>query len=157
METFKFSLDRVRNFKGQVLDREKKFLGELQRRRNEIADRIFALEEYRDETILILRSKQEKGATMGELSSLGYLIDNARMQIKAALIELDEADEGIEKQREIVVEVYQEKTGMDKLEEKQEEEYRLLEAKSAEIEIMQVCSNRAADKGCQSDPISDIA
>lgn len=157
MEAFKFSLNRVRNFKGQVLDKEKKALGVLQRKRNEIADRIFALEKYRDETILQLNSKQQRGATMSELSSLSYLVENARMQIKTALFELGKVDEEIEKQRQVVVGVYQEKTGMDKLEEKQVEEYRLLEAKSTENEIMQVCSTRAADKSHQSDRISDIA
>lgn len=157
MKAFKFSLDRVRDFKGQVLDKEKKFLGELQRKRDAIADRIHALEKHRDETILILNTKQEKGASMGELSSLSYLIENARMQIKAALIELGKADEAVEKQRQIVVAVYQEKTGMDKLEEKQAEEYRLLEAKNTENEIMQVCSTRAAGKNHKGDPISSIA
>lgn len=157
MEAFKFSLNRVRNFKGQVLDKEKKALGVLQRKRNEIADRIFALEKYRDETILQLNSKQQRGATMSELSSLSYLVENARMQIKTALFELGKVDEEIEKQRQVVVGVYQEKTGMDKLEEKQVEEYRLLEAKSTENEIMQVCSTRAADKSHQGDRISDIA
>lgn len=157
MKAFKFSLNRVRNFKGQVLNKEKKVLSALQSRRDEIENRILALEKYRDETILTLRSKQEKGASLNELSSLNYLIDNARMQIKEALVELKKAEEEIEKQRQVVLAIYQEKTGMDKLEEKQAEEYRLLEAKSNENEIMQVCSTCAADKGHQSDLISDIA
>ena len=37
METFKFSLNRVRNYKSQVLDKEKKVLGALQRQRNDMA------------------------------------------------------------------------------------------------------------------------
>ena len=49
MEAFKFSLNRVRNYKSQVLDKEKKVLGALQHKRDEILDRIHALETYRVE------------------------------------------------------------------------------------------------------------
>ena len=157
MEAFKFSLNRVRNYKSQVLDKEKKVLGMLQRKRDEIIERINSLERYRDDKIDELRLKQQKGASMSELSSYNYLIENARIQIKAARIELLKAEEEIEAQRQVVISVYQEKTGMDKLEEKQVEEYRLLEAKSEENEIMQVISNRMADKSFNNDSKSGIA
>ena len=157
MEAFKFSLNRVRNYKSQVLDKEKKVLGMLQRKRDEIIERINSLERYRDDKIDELRLKQQKGASMSELSSYNYLIENARIQIKAARIELLKAEEEIKAQRQVVISVYQEKTGMDKLEEKQVEEYRLLEAKSEENEIMQVISNRMADKSFNNDSKSGIA
>ncbi|MGI5986369.1 MAG: flagellar export protein FliJ [Oscillospiraceae bacterium] len=157
MEAFKFSLNRVRNYKSQVLDKEKKVLGTLQRKRDEILEKVETLEKYRDDKIAELSLKQQKGATMSELLSFNYLIENARLQIQAALLELYKAEEEVEAQRQVVITVYQEKTGMDKLEEKQVEEYRLLEAKSAENEIMQVISNRMADKSRNSNSISGIA
>lgn len=157
MEAFKFSLNRVRNYKSQVLDKEKKVLGTLQRKRDEILEKVETLEKYRDDKIAELSFKQQKGATMSELLSFNYLIENARLQIQAALLELYKAEEEVEAQRQVVITVYQEKTGMDKLEEKQVEEYRLLEAKSAENEIMQVISNRIADKSRNSNSISGIA
>ncbi|NLT64566.1 MAG: flagellar export protein FliJ [Clostridiales bacterium] len=157
MEAFKFSLNRVRNYKSQVLDKEKKVLGTLQRKRDEILEKVETLEKYRDDKIAELSFKQQKGATMSELLSFNYLIENARLQIQAALLELYKAEEEVEAQRQVVITVYQEKTGMDKLEEKQVEEYRLLEAKSAENEIMQVISNRMADKSRNSNSISGIA
>jgi flagellar FliJ protein len=157
VEAFKFSLNRVRNYKSQVLDKEKKVLGTLQRKRDEILEKVETLEKYRDDKIAELSLKQQKGATMSELLSFNYLIENARLQIQAALLELYKAEEEVEAQRQVVITVYQEKTGMDKLEEKQVEEYRLLEAKSAENEIMQVISNRMADKSRNSNSISGIA
>jgi len=157
VEAFKFSLNRVRNYKSQVLDKEKKVLGTLQRKRDEILEKVETLEKYRDDKIAELSFKQQKGATMSELLSFNYLIENARLQIQAALLELYKAEEEVEAQRQVVITVYQEKTGMDKLEEKQVEEYRLLEAKSAENEIMQVISNRMADKSRNSNSISGIA
>ena len=157
MEAFKFSLNRVRNYKSQVLDKEKKILGMLQRKRDEILEKINSLERYRDNKISELCMKQEKGASMNELTSYNYLIENARLQIKAALIELQKAEEEIEAQRQVVISVYQEKTGMDKLEEKQAEEYRMLAAKNEENDIMQVISNRIADKSFKNDSMSGIA
>ena len=59
-------------------------------------------------------------------------------------IQLNKAEEELEAQRQVVLAIYQEKTGMDKLEERQLEEYRLLEAKENENDIMQVISNKMA-------------
>lgn len=147
MEAFKFSLNRVRNYKSQVLDKEKKVLGALQRRRDEILDRLDALEAYRIEKATELTNKQSAGATMNELRQLDYLIESARNQILAAREELQKAEEAFEAQRQVVLSIYQEKTGMDKLEEKQAEEYRVQVAKATENEIMQVISNKLATGG----------
>ncbi len=157
MEAFSFSLDKVRNYKSQVLDKEKKVLSLLQMKRDEILNKLISLESFREQKISELNIKQQKGATMNEMSSLHYLIDNARMQIQATLIALYRAEEEVETQRQVVLAIYQEKTGMDRLEEKQVEEYRLLEAKEIENEIMQVISNRLADKGISNDKMSGIA
>ncbi|MGI5978963.1 MAG: flagellar export protein FliJ [Oscillospiraceae bacterium] len=147
MEAFKFSLSRVRNYKSQVLDKEKKTLAALQRQRSEIQDRINVLEAYRARKAAEIVEKQKKGATMVELMQSNFLIENARTQITAAREELKKMEAAVEAQRKVVLSIYQEKTGMDKLEEKQVEEYRVLEAKAAENEIMQVISNKLASSG----------
>lgn len=147
MEAFKFSLNRVRNYKGQMLDREKKILGALQHRRDEILDQISALERYRAEKAAELVEKQQTGAAMLELKQLDLYIESARNQIEAAQEELKKAEAAVEEQRQVVLSIYQEKTGMDKLEEKQAEEYRVLLAKANENELMQVISNKLAGSG----------
>ena len=141
METFKFSLNRVRNYKSQVLDKEKKVLGALQRQRNDMLESIDALEHFRAQKAAEIVEKQQKGATMNELMQYDFLIENARGQIMAAREELKKLEAAVEAQRQVVLPIYQEKTGMDKLEEKQMEEYRLLEARTFENDIMQVISN----------------
>lgn len=146
MKSFEFSLERIRNYKIQVLDKEKKTLGNHKRRRDEISEKICALEKFRDEKTNQVLQKQLEGVSMGELLSLNYLIENTRKQIALLQIELYKAEEIIEAQRKIVLAIYQEKTGMDKLEEKQTEEYRLLEAKTVEGEIMQAIANTMARK-----------
>ena len=157
MEAFSFSLDKVRNYKSQVLDKEKKVLSLLQVKRDEILNKLSSLDSFREQKISELNIKQQKGATMNEMSSLHYLIDNARMQIQATLIALYRAEEEVETQRQVVLAIYQEKTGMDKLEEKQAEEYRMRQAKASENEIMQVISNQLADRNGGSDSMSGIA
>lgn len=146
MKAFEFSLERIRNYKIQVLDKEKKILGNLKRRRDEIAEKIYALEKFVEEKKALMQMKQIEGVSMSELTSMNYLIESSRKQIEVLQIELRKADEVVEAQRKIVLSVYQEKTGMDKLEEKQAEEYRLLEAKATESEIMQAIANTMARK-----------
>lgn len=144
MKSFEFSMERIRNYKTQVLEKEKKVLSVLLRKREEIIEKINSTEKFRAEKLTQVADKQSEGVSMGELLSLSFLIENSRKQIEALYIELQKAEEVIDAQREVVVAIYQDKTGMDKLEEKQVEEYRLLEAKVAEGELMQVISNQMA-------------
>ena len=141
MKQFEFSLERIRNYKMQMLEKEKKTLASLKLKRDEIAQKIYSMEKFRDEKTLQVQQKQIEGVSMRELVSLNYLIESTRKQIQVLQVELYKAEEIVEAQRKIVLSIYQEKTGMDKLEEKQTEEYRLLEAKAAESEIMQAISN----------------
>jgi len=144
VKSFEFSMERIRNYKTQVLEKEKKVLSVLLRKREEIIEKINSTERFRAEKLTQVADKQSEGVSMGELLSLSFLIENSRKQIEALYIELQKAEEVIDAQREVVVAIYQDKTGMDKLEEKQVEEYRLLEAKVAEGELMQVISNQMA-------------
>lgn len=157
MQAFKFSLNRVRNYKSQVLDKEKKVLGALQQQRDEIQDQINALEAYRALKAAELVEKQRTGATMIELKRLDIYIESARNQLEAAWQELQKAEAAVEKQRQLVISIYQEKTGMDKLEKKQAEEYRTLLAKANENELMQVISNKLAGSGGEAETKDGIA
>jgi flagellar export protein FliJ len=157
VRSFHFKLDRVRNYKTQVLDKEKKILGALQRKRTEIIIKINETENFKAKTAATAQEKQVKGISMVEMNSYSYLIENARQQIKVLYEQLKKAEEEIEIQRKVVVTIYQEKTGMDKLEEKLYEEYLLLEAKEQENEVMQVISNKLADKTQGGDDTAKLA
>ncbi len=147
MKSFHFSLNRVRSYKSQILDKEKKVLGILLKKRDDILFKIVEMERFQIEKSNEAAERQRIGISISELASYSYLIENARLQIKLLNEELVKAEAQAEEQRKIVLEIYQEKTGMDKLEEKQLEEYRFLEAKETESEIMQVISNKLADRG----------
>jgi len=157
LQAFKFSLNRIRDYKSQVLDKEKKVLGALQHWRDEIQDQIDALEAYRAAKAAELVEKQRTGATMIELKQLDFYIDSARNQLETAREELQKAEAAVEEQRQLVISIYQEKTGMDKLEEKQAEEYRMLLAKANENELMQVISNKLAGSSGEVETKAGIA
>lgn len=142
MDSYTFSLNKVRNYKSQVLDKEKRKLAVLQKRRDEISEKIAALGRFRNEKNAELDLKARNGALVSELISCSFIIENARLQLQVLLSELKKAEEEMETQRQVVLSVYQEKTGMDKLEEKQAEEYRILAARSIQNEVLQNISNQ---------------
>ena len=144
MKAFRFSLDRVREFKSQILDKEKKTLGVLLKNRDDILLKIAEIEQRRLALSREAENKQTEGISAIELNSYNFLLENARTQLEMLNIQLNKAEEELEAQRQVVLAIYQEKTGMDKLEERQLEEYRLLEAKENENDIMQVISNKMA-------------
>ncbi len=145
MKAFRFSLDRVRNYKSQILDKEKRSLGLLIGKRIEILSKIDKMEIYRLTLCHEAENKQGEGVSISELNSLNYLIESARKQLELLAIQLNKAEEELEAQRQVVIAIYQEKIGMDKLEERQAEEYRILAAKDTENEIMQAISNNLAE------------
>lgn len=145
MKAFRFSLDRVRNYKSQILDKEKRSLGLLIGKRIEILSKIDEMEIYRLTLCHEAENKQGEGVSISELNSLNYLIESARKQLELLAIQLNKAEEELEAQRQVVIAIYQEKIGMDKLEERQAEEYRILAAKDTENEIMQAISNNLAE------------
>lgn len=142
MENYTFSLNKVRNYKNQVLDGEKRKLAALQQKRDRIAEKIEELGKYRDEKRNEIETRQHYGAQVKELIECSILLENAKRQIEMMLPELSKAENEVESQRQVVLSVYQEKTGMDKLEEKQLEEYHFLEAKSFQNDMLQLISNR---------------
>lgn len=145
MKAFRFSLDRVRNFKSQILDKEKRTLGLLIKKYNDILSKIDEMEIYRLALCHEAENKQGEGVSISELNSINYLIESARNQLELLAVQLKKAEEELEAQRQVVLAIYQEKTGMDKLEERQAEEYRMLAAKETENEIMQAISNNLAE------------
>ena len=56
MKQFEFSLERIRNYKMQMLEKEKKTLASLKLKRDEIAQKIYSMEKFRDE----IRQKEDE-------------------------------------------------------------------------------------------------
>lgn len=124
MKKFEFSLGRMREYKERLLDEE---LGTLQRLKNErdgIVDRIAQLTEEFRALSEKSRKEQEKGTTINEIRKYAAQQDNIRMQLKDLEKALAGAEQMVDRQMKVVLAANQEVSKLDKLEERQLEEYR---------------------------------
>ena len=124
MKKFQFSLGRMRDYRERLLEEEKGTLQRYKAERNQIEDEIARLEGEFGELSRRMQEKAEKGTTVIELRKLSAQMDNVRMQIRELEKALTKAEQRVEKQMQVVVEANKEVTKLDKLEEKQLEEYR---------------------------------
>lgn len=144
MKKFVFSLSHMRDYRERLLDEEK---GTLQRRKAErdaVEEKLRRLEREFAGLSREMQEKQEEGTTIIELRKLSAQLDNVRLQIKDQEAALEKAEAAVAKQMEIVVAANQEVTKLDKLEERQYEEYRHQANKAEEDRIDEFVSQRLA-------------
>ena len=72
--------------------------------------------------------------------------ENTRLQLNNLYEELKRAEQRIDAQIKVVVGASQEVSGLDKLEEKQLEEYRYLEAKEMQEEILEMVAKKSTEE-----------
>lgn len=137
IKPFTFSLERMREYKNQVLEAEKNLLQALNKRLLDIEEKILHCKNFRQEKQDEMRQKQEQGSTMRELDECKFYLENTRMQIEALEEERVAAMLEVERQRKVVIGASQEVSSLDKLEEKQMDDYRYLEARDSEKEIQE--------------------
>lgn len=132
MKTFQFTLARMREFKIQLLNKEKNTLMMLHGQKNKILDTIENLKRFRDDKSHEMTARQQQGMRATDINAYRFYEENARLQIKQLNIELEELEYAIDRQTRVVVAASQEVNGLDKLEEKQRIEYNRLSAKEQE-------------------------
>ena len=147
MKKFEFSLRHMRDYRERLLDEER---GTLQRRkaeRDQIENDIARLEGDFAALSRKMQEKAEKGTTVIELRKLSAQMDNVRLQIQDLEKALVKAEQRVEKQMDVVVEANKEVTKLDKLEEKQREEYRHQVSKAEEDRIDEFVSQNLTRAG----------
>lgn len=123
MKRFHFSLERMRSYKEQMLETQKNTLRALRHDKQQLDERI---EDYRVELRHAndeLLRKTHRGISMVEMKSYRFRIENMRLQLEELGKEQKRMDRMVERQMQVVLEAQQEVSGLDKLEEKQLEEY----------------------------------
>ncbi len=144
MKSFQFSLARMRSYKEQVLEKEKTTLRHLQAEKAKIETDIENLENHRKEREQ--EFKQSKNGLMAsELMLYKFHAENTRLQLNNLYEELKRAEARVDAQIKVVVGASQEVSGLDKLEEKQLEEYRYLEAKELQEEILEMVAKKSTE------------
>ncbi|MCL2633523.1 MAG: flagellar FliJ family protein [Oscillospiraceae bacterium] len=141
MKKFKFSLDKLKKYKEQILEAEKNSLGILRKELNELNDELNALIKLIDLKSDELEYIMIKGITPSDLASRKRFITVKQQEAHEMrrLITLKERE--IERQLNVVIEATKEVNTLEKLEERQLEEYRHKEMKEQELFIEEFVGN----------------
>ena len=142
MKKFKFTLGRMLDYKDQLLDEEKNKLALLRKKKQEIDDHIESLLRELDKISVTMRQEQERGITAFQLLSYESQRTNIRRQIEQLKKEQALAKLEVKRQVQEVVQATQEVSKLDKLQDKQLEEYRKMVMKAEELEIEEFVSSR---------------
>lgn len=149
MKKFVFTMQKMRDYKKQILESEKNKLMTLRKEQYTMENRISEL----DENMLSLGKRQTEAMLAGTKSSDLILFNMQKDGIRREKIQLSYQLNillmTIERQRKAVVKISQEVSGLDKLEEQQREEYNKLAAKESQNAIEEFLSFKlSAQKTC---------
>ena len=147
MKKFRFTLEKLKDFRGQELDRQKNALSALQaelRRINESAEELrrkVAAESAQ------LTAVCASGATASDIAMRKRYIVTLQQEIHMKEQQALAKQQEIEKQLDAVVEATKDVKTLEKLEEKQLEEYKSLETKENEQFIEEFVSGQTVRAG----------
>jgi flagellar export protein FliJ len=127
----------MRDYRNQVLDTEKNLLMALNKRLQDIEERIRLCTAFRLAKQEEMQAKQQHGLPMRELEEYKFYEENTRHQLEDLEVERVRAAMEVERQRNVVLKASQDVASLDKLEEKQLDDYRFLEARDNEKTIQE--------------------
>lgn len=147
MKKFNFTLQSLKRYNDQVLSGEKSVLGRL---RAELAEQQALLDEKTaeyEQSIIKLNALVSEGTTAMRLSLHKKYVSSLQQDIYRIKAQMVQKREEIEIQLEKVVEATKEVSKLEKLEEKQLEEYRYAAQKEEELRIEEFVSNGVSNSG----------
>ncbi len=140
MKKFVFSMQKMRDYKKQILESEKNVLMGYRRERNDCENKIAHLNSTMEQLRKDSQEDITKGTTATNLMFYSIQMDGVKRELAQAKYQLNFIDMKIEKQRRVVVKLSQDVSGLDKLEEEQRTEYNHLAAKENETTIEEFLS-----------------
>ena len=123
MKKYEFSLKRILDYKNQMLNREKNTLLGLRMERKGLEDKIEDLDRQYELINLEMHEKFKDGMTVSQINVYEFRKTGVREEKRAILKRIALLDISIERQQKKDVTAKQEVSGLEKLEEKQLEEY----------------------------------
>ena len=142
MKKFEFTLQKMLSYKEQLLEKEKNALMQLRSEKNQITEHIALLEAQFDQINKELLEKTRESVDAEKIKGHRFQLDNTRHQLRQLRIELQQIEAAIERQLRVVVSITQEVEGMEKLREKQQEEYNYNLAKSEELMVAELVNTQ---------------
>lgn len=143
MKRFEFSLNKLMGYKKQVLDREKNNLAHLRVQQQKMQEEKQELEAKLKRSADEFRDLSGKGITVMQITMFKGYHQSLRMQIKELENSIEEMEKKVQKQLGVVVDATKEVSSLEKLEEKQLEEYKFKVAKAEEQFIAEYVMNSA--------------
>ena len=140
MKKFAFTLQKMYDYKKQILESEKNSLMALRREKIEMENRIDELSDIMDD---IRRRSQEEvmqGTTASRLMFYSMQMDGIKREQTQLTYQIGLMDMKIEKQRRKVVAVSQDVSGLEKLRDEQKSEYDHMAIKENENTIEEFLS-----------------
>lgn len=143
MKKFEFTLDKIRNYRQQILDREKNTLGALRSQLSMLEKQLEEIKVRLNEASEKLREMYSGGVTVTDISVHKRYITTLQQEIRLCQQAIRNKEKEIENQLQVVVAATQEVSKLEKLEDKQLEEYNHLAQKEEELFIEEFVSNSA--------------
>lgn len=140
MKKFVFSMQKMHDYKKQILESEKNILMSLRREKNEYEQRLDTLACNMDALSNQSQKEIAKGTTASKLMFYSMQMDGIKREETEVRYQINITDMKIEKQRRRVVALSQDVSGLDKLKEEQKNEYNHMLAKENEISIEEFLS-----------------
>ena len=138
---FQFTLDRLKGYKEQILSKEKSSLTELRAEQARYAAQQAEVQAELDRANENFITKSGNGMTITEMTMFKEYLKSLSEQIRELENKIKLQDEKIKFQTKVVVEANKDVSSLDKLEEKQREEYNFKAAKAEEQFIEEYVAN----------------
>ena len=146
MKKFKFSLDKLQNYKEQILESEKNTLGGLRKELRELNLELEELLKLIDLKANELEYIMLRSVTPADFASRKRFITAKQQEVHELRRTIALKEQEVEQQLQVVIEATKEVNTLEKLEERQLEEYRYAEMKEEELFIEEYVSNQRMRK-----------
>ena len=147
MKKFAFSLERMLNFQSQNLEKEMGILGRMTAERDALEAQKQDMAEKAAGVQADIARREAGGTTIFMLKACFSILESARNQLEEMEEELRLLQAGLERQRQIVTEASREVKKLEKLKEKQLEEYHRGEAKEQQETIAEHVAGNFVRRG----------
>lgn len=147
MKKFAFSLERMLNFQSQNLEKEMGILGRMTAERDALEAQKRDMTEKAAGVQADIARREAEGTTIFILKACFSVLETARNQLEELEEELKLLQAGLERQRQIVTEASREVKKLEKLKEKQLEEYHRGEAKEQQETIAEHVAGNFVRRG----------
>ena len=141
IKRFQFTLDKLKGYKEQVLSKEKGDLAALRAQQAKYAAEQAKVQAELDEANEEFLRKSGSGMTIMEMTLFKEYLNSLSNQIRELEKKIQLEEEKIKFQTKVVVEANKDVSSLEKLEDKQREEYNFKVAKAEEQFIEEYVSN----------------